>query len=242
MKFGISAAALLAASLAFSNAAKAEDTLSPLHWQSQGNFGSYDKAALQRGFLVYQTVCASCHSANALHYRDLTALGFSPDQVAAIASNVKLADGSQASMDDNFKNPFPDSQVAAKAFGGAIPPDLSTLVAAHPRGTQYIYSLLTGYQAAPSDVNVMANHYYNVAYPGNQIAMPAPLKDDMVTYADGTKATTAQEASDVAAFLTWASHPNLDARKQIGLRAVIFLIFLSVLAIANKRKIWSGVV
>jgi ubiquinol-cytochrome c reductase cytochrome c1 subunit len=71
-----------------------------------------------------------------------------------------------------------------------------------------------------------------------QIAMPAPLKDNAVSYADGTKATVAQEASDVAAFLTWASAPNLDDSKEIGLRAVLFLVFLSVLAIATKRKIW----
>ncbi len=208
-------AALLLAPLA----AQAEDTLSPPHWQSEGVFGSYDKAALQRGFLVYQTVCASCHSANALHYRDLTGLGFSTAQVAAIASNVKLADG-PATLDDRFKDPA----MNAAAFGGAVP--------------RYVYELLTSYQDAPADVTLLASHYYNTAYPGDQIAMPAPLKDGAVTYADGTKATVAQEASDVAAFLTWASAPNLDDSKEIGLRAVLFLVFLSILAIATKRKIW----
>ncbi|OYY03457.1 MAG: hypothetical protein B7Y73_06740 [Acidocella sp. 35-58-6] len=237
MKFGISAAALLAATLAFGSTAHAEDTLSPLHWQSQGTFGSYDKAAVQRGFLVYQTVCASCHSANALHYRDLTALGLTTTQVASIASGIKLPTG-PATLNDSFKNPYPDPQAAAAAFDGAIPPDLSNIVSSRPKGTEYIYNLLTGYQPPPADVTLMAKHYYNAAYPGNQIAMPAPLKDDAVSYADGTKASTAQEASDVAAFLTWASDPNLDARKQIGLRAVLFLIFMTLLAIATKRKIW----
>ncbi|MDR3520165.1 MAG: cytochrome c1 [Acidocella sp.] len=239
MKLGISAAALLAAFLAFGSAAYAEDTLSPLHWQSQGTFGSYDQAALQRGFLVYQTACASCHSANALHYRDLTALGLTTEQVADITASIKL-DNRPATLDDRLISALPKSQAAA-AFGGAVPPDLSNIVAARPKGTEYIYNLLTGYQAPPADVTLMAKHYYNAAYPGNQIAMPAPLTDNAVTYADGTKATTAQEASDVAAFLTWASDPNLDARKQIGLRAVIFLIFLTLLAIATKRKIWRDV-
>jgi ubiquinol-cytochrome c reductase cytochrome c1 subunit len=213
--------------------AHAEDTLSPPHWQSEGVFGSYDKAALQRGFLVYETVCASCHSVNELHYRDLTALGFTTAQVAAIASNVKLADG-PATLDDKFKDPH----AGADAFGGALPPDLSTLVAARPDGTRYVYELLTSYQDAPADVTLIPSHYYNTAYPGMQIAMPAPLKDDAVSYADGTKATTAQEAADVAAFLTWAAEPNLDETKEIGLRAVLFLIFLAILAIATKRKVW----
>ena len=235
----LGAAAL--ATTALTHNARADDTLSPLHWQSQGTFGSYDKAALQRGFLVYQTVCASCHSANELHYRDLDALGFDTNQIAAIASNVKLADG-PATMDDTFKNPYPDPTAAAAAFGGAIPPDLSTIVAARPGGTHYIYNLLTGYAGAPASVNLLPAHYFNAAYPGNQIAMPPPLKDNQVTYADGTKASTAQEAADVAAFLTWASDPNLDARREIGVRAILFLIFLAFLAIATKRKIWRETV
>jgi len=213
--------------------ALAEDTLSPPHWQSEGVFGSYDKGALQRGFLVYQTVCAACHSMNDLHYRDLTGLGLSTAQVAAIASNVKLSDRA-ATLDDVFRAP----DVNAASFGGAVPPDMSTLVAARAGGTRYIYELLTSYQDAPADVTLLPSHYYNTAYPGLQIAMPPPLKDGAVTYADGTTATTAQEASDVAAFLTWAASPNLDDSKEIGLRAVLFLVFLTIIAIATKRKIW----
>jgi ubiquinol-cytochrome c reductase cytochrome c1 subunit len=236
MRRTLIATAALAVTLLTQNA-RAEDTLSPPHWQSEGTFGSYDKAALQRGFLVYQTVCASCHAAGELHYRDLSALGFDTAQVAAIASNVKLADG-PATPDDRFKNPYPDPAAAAAAFGGAIPPDLSTIVSARPHGTRYVYDLLTGYAAPPPDVTLLPSHYYNAAFPGMQIAMPPPLKDNQVTYADGTAATAAQEASDVAAFLTWAADPNLDSRKEIGLRATLFLIFLTVLAIATKRRIW----
>jgi ubiquinol-cytochrome c reductase cytochrome c1 subunit len=217
--------------------ARAEDTLNPPRWQSDGVFGSYDKAALQRGFLVYQTVCAACHSANALHYRDLDGIGFSTEQIAALASGVKLASG-PATLDDSFKNPYPDPAAAAAAFGGAIPPDLSTIVTARPGGTKYVYRLLTGYAATPGDTTLLPGHYYNAAFPGQQIAMPPPLKDGQVQYADGVTASAAQEASDVAAFLTWASDPNLDTSKEIGLRAVLFLIFLSFIAIATKRKIW----
>jgi ubiquinol-cytochrome c reductase cytochrome c1 subunit len=239
--FAFAALALLLCQNPLVQKAWAEDTLSPPHWQSQGAFGSFDKAALQRGFLVYQTVCASCHSANALHYRDLDALGFDTAQIAAIASNVKLPNG-PATMNDRFKNPYPDPQAAAAAFGGAIPPDLSTLAATRPHGTRYIFDLLTGYTAAPGDVTLLPGRYYNPVYPGGQIAMPPPLKDNQVSYADGTKPSAAQEASDVAAFLTWAADPNLDARKEIGLRAVLFLIFLSLLAVATKRRIWRETV
>jgi len=221
-------------SLASFGTAHAEDTLKPLHWQSQGIFGSYDKAALQRGLLVYQTACAGCHSMNLLHYRDLEALGLTPEQVAAFASNVKLDDGSAATLDDVLKDPH----INPAAFGGAVPPDLSTIINARPKGIFYVDGILTGYTPAPAGVTLIPGHYYNTGYPGNQIAMPPPLRDHEVTYADGTNATTAQEAQDVTAYLAWSADPNLNARHEIGVRAIMFLVFLTIIAIATKRKIW----
>jgi ubiquinol-cytochrome c reductase cytochrome c1 subunit len=226
-------AALLAALLC-AGAAHADDTLTPLHFQSQGSFGSYDKAALQRGFLVYQTVCAGCHAAANLHYRDLQALGLTPDQAAGLAASIKLADGSPATLDDLFKSP----NLPASAFGGAVVPDLSNIVNERPGGLHYVDAYLTGFTPAPADVTLLPGHYYNLAYPGHQTAMPQALRDNAVSYADGTVPTTKQEAQDVTAFLAWAADPNLDARHEIGVRAVMFLVFLTILTIATKRKIW----
>jgi ubiquinol-cytochrome c reductase cytochrome c1 subunit len=215
--------------LGFAAAAQAED---PLHFQSQGILGSIDIAAAQRGFLVYQSVCAACHSANALHYRDLETLGFAPDQVAGLLTGIKLSDGSAATLDSSFKAPAP------MALGGAVPPDLSSIVAQRPGGVRYVYRFLTGYATAPNGVDLLPGHYYNTAYPGGQTAMPPALRDNAVTYADGTKATAQQEAADVAEFLTWSADPNLSTRHIIGLRAVIFLVFLGIIAIVCKRRVW----
>ncbi|HTQ70274.1 MAG TPA: cytochrome c1 [Acidocella sp.] len=225
-------APLLALGLLAGPAARAQDTLSPLHFQSEGWLGSIDLAAAQRGFAVYQGVCASCHGLGALHYRDLAGLGLTQEQVAGIAASVKLADGSAATPDSPFKDP------GAINMGGAVPPDLSTIVAQRPGGTRYIYDFLTGFAPPPADVTLLAGHYDNTAFPGGQVSMPAVLRDNAVTYADGTKASTAQEAADVAEFLTWASDPNLSARHAIGLRAVIFFAFLAIVAVATKRRIW----
>jgi len=82
---------------------------------------------------------------------------------------------------------------------------------------------------------------YNTAFPGHQIAMPPPLSDDRVTYADGTKATLAQEAHDVATFLSWASDPHLEQRHRLGARVMIFLLAFSGVMYGVKRKVWSNV-
>ncbi|WP_297368435.1 cytochrome c1 [Acidocella sp.] len=203
---------------------------------SSGPLGHIDAAAAQRGFAVYEASCAACHSLSALHYRDLEGLGLTSAQVAGIASGIKLADGTAATPD----SPFKPATLPASAFGGALPPDLSSIAAQRPGGAAYIYAVLTGYTPAPAGITLMPSHYYNSAYPGGQIAMPPPLHDGAVTYADGTPSTTAQEAADVAEFLTWASDPTLTARHEIGLRALIFFGFLFVLALVLKRQAWSN--
>src|SRR5262245_34383724 len=63
------------------------------HWSFAPPFGSYDNAQLQRGFQVYQTVCANCHSMRLLSYRNLGEPGgpqFSPKAVEVLASQVHV--------------------------------------------------------------------------------------------------------------------------------------------------------
>ena len=71
--------------------------------------------------------------------------------------------------------------------------------------------------------------------------MPQPLYGDDVEYADGTDAPIAQQAHDVATFLAWAAEPNLDSRKKLGIKVLLFLIVLSGLLYASKTKVWREV-
>jgi ubiquinol-cytochrome c reductase cytochrome c1 subunit len=78
-------------------------------------------------------------------------------------------------------------------------------------------------------------------YPGHQIGMPPPLQDGTVDYTDGTANTLPQEAHDVVTFLSWAANPETVERKQVGVRVVLFLVFMTGLTYAVKRKVWSDV-
>jgi ubiquinol-cytochrome c reductase cytochrome c1 subunit len=69
--------------------------------------------------------------------------------------------------------------------------------------------------------------------------MPPPLNEGAVTYADGTKATVPQMAKDVSQFLTWASNPEMDVRKHMGVRMVGFFALLACVTYGVKRKIWA---
>ena len=60
-----------------------------MDWKWEGLLGTYDKAALQRGYQVYQQVCAACHSMDYLYYRHLRDIGYNEEEVKAIASQCR---------------------------------------------------------------------------------------------------------------------------------------------------------
>jgi ubiquinol-cytochrome c reductase cytochrome c1 subunit len=243
-------AAALAALVAGPAAAAEEPALPHLPWSFGGVFGTYDQAALKRGFEVYRQVCSSCHAMHLLAYRDLEAIGYTPDEVKQIAAAVQIPDGPNDAGEmferpgrpsDRFRSPFANELAARAANNGALPPDLSLIAKARVGGPDYLHAILTGYSDPPADVKMQEGMNYNKYFPGHQIAMPAPLADGTVTYPDGTKATVDQEAKDVANFLMWAAEPKLDARKHMGVKVMLFLVVLALLLYGVKRKVWAAI-
>ncbi len=53
--------------------------------------------------------------------------------------------------------------------------------------------------------------------------------------------TVDQYSRDITAFLMWTAEPHMLARKELGLRAIIFLLVLAGLLYYVKKKIWSDV-
>jgi ubiquinol-cytochrome c reductase cytochrome c1 subunit len=219
-------------------------------WSFSGLFGAYDLASAQRGFQVYSEVCSNCHSLEYLHYRDLAGIGLTDDQIKAIAAAVTVPQGvddqgnpkeGPATPASQFRSPFANEQAARAANNGALPPDLSLIINAREGHADYVYAILTGFADPPPGFSMMQGMNYNRYFPGHQIAMPRPLQDGQVTFADGTSNSTEQEAHDVVTFLAWAANPELVQRKQIGVRAVLFLVFLTGLTYAVKRKVWADV-
>ena len=222
-------------------------------WSFKGLFGKFDRAALQRGYQVYTEVCASCHSMKYLSYRNLSEEGgpeFSEAAAKVIAASFEVTDGPNADGDmftrpgklsDKFVMPYDNVKAAQAANGGAYPPDMSVLVKARGGGVDYIYSLLQGYEDPPSGVTLDDGVYYNKYMYGNKIRMAAPLSDGIVEYGDGTNASVEQMSKDVTTFLMWAAEPHLEARHQMGFKAIVYLIILTILVYFSMKKIWSRV-
>jgi ubiquinol-cytochrome c reductase cytochrome c1 subunit len=201
---------------------------------------------------------------------------FSEEEVAALAAEYQITDGPDTSGEmferpgrasDYLPPPYANEQAARASNGGAYPPDLSLMAKARAvergfptfvfdvftqyhqeLGPDYIYSLLTGYEEPPAGVEVAEGQYYNPHFiSGPSLAMPPPLSDGQVTYAqnqDETEVndvpeTVDQYAKDVTAFLMWAAEPHMTDRKAMGLTVMVFLILLAGLVYYTKKKVWA---
>jgi ubiquinol-cytochrome c reductase cytochrome c1 subunit len=238
-------------------------------WSFAGPFGKYDPQQLQRGFQIYREVCSSCHSLGLVAFRTLASESgphFSEKEVRALAAEFSIPDASV----DSGERPGRPSDVfpPAPPYPGANPPDLSLVAKARAiergfptfvfdiftqyqeTGPDYIHSLLTGYEDAPAGVEGPENTYYNPYFiSGAFIAMPPPLSDGQITYAQNqdesvendVPETVDQYAKDVASFLTWAAEPHLVERKAMGLSVMIFLVIFAGLVYYTKKKVWADV-
>ena len=331
-------------------------------WPFDGPMGKLDKPSAQRGFQIYNGVCAACHSMNLVAYRNLAEIGFTEPEIKALAAEKQVKDGPgddgemfdrAARPSDHFVAPYANEKAARASNGGAYPPDLSLIVKAREDGANYLYSLLTGYEnakfyrcaeayptgeckqftemtqqdfaterarvkklvdaraeakaafdeKAKKDVTIAKptadgtpakpavfpeptpdealamkptvlqcmqviksekdelidgkptgqklttetcnelayGKYYNPYYPGGQIAMPPPLADNTVTYMDDTQATLDQQARDITVFLQWAAEPEMERRKAMGIKVILFLVVMSGFLYVAKRRVWRDV-
>ena len=168
------------------------------NWQHEGVFGSFDRASAQRGFQVYREVCAACHSLDFIAFRNLQDLGFSEDEVKALAAEYTVIDGpdDEGEMFERPGKPFdqfpplPERKCCPRRQWGRLSArSLPDHQGAPQRHELRVYSLLLGYSdEPPADVEVGDGMNYNAYYPGHQIAMAQPLYEESVEYADGTEA------------------------------------------------------
>jgi ubiquinol-cytochrome c reductase cytochrome c1 subunit len=281
MKMFLAGMAVLALSVSGVHAAEeAHNAAEPTHfpimkpqelsWSFAGPFGKYDKGQLQRGFKIYKEVCSACHSMKLVAFRNLEELGYSEEQIKAVAAEYEVQDGPNADGEmftrkagpsDRFPSPYPNVEAAAASNNGAAPPDFSLIAKARgvergfPRfvfdvftqyaegGPDYIHALITGFgQTPPEGMEIAEGTNYNPYFiSAKALAMAQPIVDDQVTYDDGSPQTVDQYARDVAAFLMWAAEPHLEARKRAGFSAMIFLLVLGALVYVTKRRVWADV-
>lgn len=244
----------LGLSMAISSVAHAAgDMVKPIdmNWSFEGMFGTFNRDDVKKGGQIFFEVCNGCHSMDMVYYRNLVDLGWDEGEVKELAAGYEVEDGPDdegemfmrpARLSDRIVAPFANEKAARSANGGAFPPDLSVITKARKGGPDYIYSLLVGYKdEAPEDVTMAEGTNYNEYFPGHQIFMAAPLYGETVEFPDGTSGTLEEEAKYITTFLAWAAEPELEERKSLGIKVLLYLIVLTAMFYALKRRIWSRI-
>ncbi len=220
---------------------------------------SHDLSALQNGARLFVNYCLNCHSASLVRYNRLRDIGLSDDQIREnlLFTGDKVGELMKATMPEKD----------AKAWFGAVPPDLSVIVRAKASGegsgADYVYTYLRTYYQDDS----RATGWNNLAYPN--VGMPHVLwelqgvrKAKFVEEKDPHDESktvhkfagfeqvkpgklSAQEydaqVADLVGFMEWMAEPVKTKRQQLGVWVLLFLALLVLLTWRLNESYWKEV-
>ena len=149
-----------------------------------------DMASLQNGAKLFVNYCLGCHSANSMRYNRLTEIGLTDEQ---IRRNLLFTGEKVGDLMTNAMRP-----ADAKAWFGAIPPDLSVIARAKSAnlghsGVDYVYTFLRTFYRDTSRPQGWDNLVFpSVGMPHAlwQLQGPRSMERNVVSQvetADGTK-------------------------------------------------------
>lgn len=225
------------------------------HAPERGN----DLPALQNGARLFVNYCLNCHSASLVRYNRLRDIGLSDDQIRAnlLFTSEKVGDLMKVSL----------AEKDAKAWFGAVPPDLSVIVRAKASGqgsgADYVYTYLRTYYKDPS----RATGWNNLVYPN--VAMPHVLWDlqgvrkakfieekdphdesktvhkfegfEQIKPGKLSSQAYDTQIADLVGFMAWMSEPVKNKRQQLGVWVLLFMSILVFLTWRLNASFWKEV-
>lgn len=219
----------------------------------------HDLASLQNGAKLFINHCLNCHSASSMRYNRLRDLGLTDEQ---IKNNLLFSQDKVGGMMTTAMRPDD-----AKAWFGAVPPDLSVIARAKssPSGTgaDYLYTYLRTFYKddnRPTGWNNMV--VPNVAMPhvmwqeqGVRQAKFAEVDDPheagkkihkFAGFEQVQPGTMSQQefdtaTADLVAYLSWMAEPAQGQRKKLGVIVLLFLSVFAFLAWLLNKSYWKEV-
>ncbi|MEB0139742.1 MULTISPECIES: cytochrome c1 [unclassified Undibacterium] len=220
---------------------------------------SADMAALQNGAKLFVNYCLNCHSASAMRYNRLKDIGLTDDQIKhnLLFTGEKVGDLMKTTM----------AAKDAKAWFGAVPPDLSVIARARASaagsGADWLYTYLRSYykdESRPTGWNNMV--FPNVGMPhvlwqlqGVRNAKFVEEKDphdesksvhkfagfDTVSAGSMTAVEYDNTVGDLVGYLQWMGEPAQATRKRLGVIVVLFMALLATFAWRLNASYWKEV-
>jgi len=209
-----------------------------------------DVSSLQRGAKLFVNYCLNCHGASMMRYNRLKGLDLTDDQ---IRQNLLF---SADKVGETMTIAMPPKD--AKAFFGAIPPDLSVI--ARARGNDWLYTYLRTFYRDDG----RATGWNNLVFPsvgmphvlwelqGQRSAKFAEVEEhgEKVHKFAGFEQITAgklstqeydQAVADLVNYLNWMAEPEQSHRKRLGVWVLLFLGIFTVFAWRLNAAYWKDV-
>ncbi|WP_050464238.1 cytochrome c1 [Herbaspirillum autotrophicum] len=240
--------------------------LPALAYASEGGFPldhapdrTKDVSALQNGAKLFVNYCLNCHSASAMRYNRLRDIGLTEDQIKSnlLFTGEKVGDLMKTTM-------LPQD---AKAWFGAVPPDLSVIARAKASGDgsgpDWLYTYLRTYYKD----DTRPTGWNNLVFPN--VGMPhvlwelqgiraARFVDEKDPHDEGKTVhkfagfeqlkpgkLNAVEydvaVADLVGYLQWMGEPAQNTRKRLGVWVLLFLGVFLLLAWRLNASYWKDV-
>lgn len=200
-----------------------------------------DNASLKRGAESFVNYCLTCHGASYMRYNRHRDIGYTNEEILEklVFTGQKVGDLMQSAM----------RKKEGEEWFGVVPPDLSVI--ARARGADWLYTYLRAFYRD----DATATGWNNLVF--DRVAMPHVLyefqgEQQLVVKGDqkslqldkpGQMTVTDydQFVGDLVNYLVYLGEPHANARKDLGIKVMLFLLGMFVLSYLLKKEYWKDI-
>ena len=217
-----------------------------------------DTESLKRGAKSFASYCLSCHSAEYMRYNRIGSdLGMTDVEVSQELISTRDAKGEKTKVGE-LMNVAMTEDYAKEAFGTKIP---GLSVIARAKGADYLYTYLRTFyldDSRPTGMNNIA--FADVGMPHVLWELQGLQKANFKTETDadgnekqvfvnmemvkpGKLSVEEYDAfvADMVNFMVYMGEPVQLERKSLGIKVLIFLFILAILAYLLKKEYWKDI-
>ncbi|WP_292995272.1 cytochrome c1 [Nitrosomonas sp.] len=204
-----------------------------------------DNASLQRGAESFVNYCLTCHGASYMRYNRHRDIGFTNEEILTklVFTGQKVGGLMESAM----------QKKEGEVWFGVAPPDLSVI--ARSRGADWLYTYLrafyrddstaTGWNNLVFDRAAMPHVFYQLQGEQKLIVKTSDKGEQKTLVLDKqgemTKAEFDSFVGDLVNYLVYLGEPHANARKELGLTVMAFLLGMLILSYALKREYWKDI-
>lgn len=200
-----------------------------------------DNASLKRGAESFVNYCLTCHGASYMRYNRHRDIGYTNEEILEklVLTGQKVGDLMQSAM----------RKKEGEEWFGVVPPDLS--VVARARGADWLYTYLRAFYRD----DATATGWNNLVF--DRVAMPHvlyELQGEQQLVVKGDQKSLALNkpgqlsasdydkfVGDLVNYLVYLGEPHANARKELGIKVMLFLLGMFVLSYVLKKEYWRDI-